>query len=109
MVQLGGDWRFLLAEMPKGATVKPPFVGDKPRQRGFAARGVFKLGYGKPFLNYSKTRFASFALELKTKDSGINSRILCFLGIGEIGKANRRKGQSPFFNSLSKRAKRVSV
>ena len=34
---------------------------DKPRQRGYAARGVFKLGYGKPFFNYSKTRFASFA------------------------------------------------
>ena len=33
MGKLGGDWRFLLAEMPKGATVKPPFLGDAPRQK----------------------------------------------------------------------------
>ena len=46
---------------------KPPSERqfDKPRQRGYAARGVFKLGYGEPFFNYSKTRFASFVLELE--------------------------------------------
>ena len=55
MGQLGGDWQFLLAEMPKGATVKPPFCGDKPGQRDYASRGVFKLGYGEPFLNIIKS------------------------------------------------------
>ena len=35
MGQLGGIWRFLLAEMPKGATVKPPSRGDKPFRPDF--------------------------------------------------------------------------
>ena len=86
-----GNWRGLAipaCRNAKGATVKPPFVSDTPRLRGYAARGVFKLDYGEPFFNYSKTRFASFALKLKSKGFG-NKQPLW--GDRRMGEANRRK------------------
>ena len=61
-----------------------------------AARGALKL---------QQNELSKFCSRIKeTKDSETNNQILYCLGIGEIGKANRRKGQRPFSNSLSKRA-----
>ena len=76
MGQLGGDWRFLLAEMPKGATVKPPFRGDRPRQK---LALLASEDYKKGALPLSAIGFANFAYPQKIEDSVGFSKSFVFL------------------------------
>ena len=67
-----------------------------------APRAVFlNLVTVNRFFYYSKTRFASFAVELKNKGFGNKQPNPLFFCDRRIGNANRRKGQRPFFSKTS--------
>ena len=65
-LSFGAQWLHTTVCAHRAPKLKPPSERqfDKPRQRGYAARGVFKLGYGKPKILH-ETRVARFEIVKK--------------------------------------------